>query len=58
LSETHKWMFIGEIPLLCEARNVARQLKIEIWLDPMPLLNALDLKPVCQGKPDEPKYVA
>lgn len=57
MAETHKWMFIGEIPLLYEARNVARQLEVEIWLDPSPLLRAMNLKPVCQEKPNEPKYV-
>jgi len=58
MSKTHKWMFVGEVPLLYEARNVARQLKIEMWLDPSPLLGALNLKPVRQEKPNEPKYVA
>jgi hypothetical protein len=58
LSDTCKWIFVGEVPLLHEARNVARQLEIEMWLDPSLLLNAFNLKPVCQEKPNEPKYVA
>jgi len=58
LSDTYKWIFIGEIPLLHEARNVARQLEIEMWLDSSPLLNALNLKPLCQEKSNQPKYVA
>jgi len=58
MPETHKWMFIGEIPLLYEARKVAHQLEVEMWLDSSPLLNALNLKPVCPEKPNQPKYVA
>jgi len=57
VAETLKWIFIGEIPLLCEAKRVARQLEIEMWLDPSPLLNTLNLKPVCQAKPNKSEYV-
>jgi len=58
VAETHKWMFIRDIPLLYETRNVARQLEVEMWLDPSPFFDALNLKPVRQGKPNEPKYLA
>lgn len=58
MSETHKWVFVGEIPLLCEARRVARQLEVEMWLDPSPFLRALNLQPVHQEKPYVPKYAA
>ena len=50
-------MFVGEIPLLYEARKVARQLEVEMWLDPSPLINAFKLKPLCQEKSNTPKYV-
>jgi len=58
MSKTHKWTFFGEVPLLYEARNVVRQLEVEMWLDPSPLLGALNLKPMCQERPCKPKYVA
>jgi len=58
LSKTLKWMFIGEIPLPFEARNVARQLEIEMWLDPLPLLKNLNLKPMSEEKINAPKYAA
>jgi len=51
-------MFIGEIPLPFEARNVARQLEIEMWLDPLPFMRALNLKPLSQEKLNIPKYLA
>jgi len=51
-------MFVGELPLLFEARNVARQLEIEVWLDPSPFLRALNLKPISSEKPNAAKYVA
>jgi hypothetical protein len=51
-------MFIGEIPLLYETRRVSRQLKIELWLDPSPILKALNPSTVRQEKQDMPKYVA
>jgi hypothetical protein len=58
MAETKKWMFVGEIPLLCEARNLARQLEVEMWLDPSSFISAFNLKPVCQEKSSMPKYVA
>lgn len=58
MSETYKWMFIGEIPLLYEARRVARQLEVEMWLDPSPLLKTLNLRVACQEKSNVSKYVA
>jgi len=57
LPKVYKWMFIGDIPLLYEARKVAQQLEIEIWLDPSSLLRTLNLKPVSQEKLDQHNYV-
>ncbi len=31
--EAFGWLFVGDIPLLYEKKNVAKQLKIETWLD-------------------------
>jgi hypothetical protein len=31
--EAFGWLFVGSIPLLCERNRVARQVKIETWLD-------------------------
>lgn len=31
--EAFDWLFVGDVPLLYEKKNVAKQLKIETWLD-------------------------
>jgi hypothetical protein len=31
--ENYGWLFIDVIPLLCDKKRVARQMKIETWLD-------------------------
>jgi len=51
-------MFVGSVALLYEARRVARQLQVEMWLDPSPLLTALNLKPVHHEKLRVDNYVA
>jgi len=43
-------LFVGDIPLLYEKKRVARQLKIETWLDLSQLLQDLKLKKLEQGK--------
>jgi len=48
---------VGEIPMLFEARNVGRQLNVEMWLDPSLLFKAFNLKPLCQEKSNLPKYM-
>jgi len=50
-------MFVDEVPLLFEARKLARQLEVEMWLDPLPFLKALNLKSVNQKKSNVPKCV-
>lgn len=40
----YKLLFIGHIPLLFPERNVAKQLKIELWLDLSMVLEELELK--------------
>lgn len=56
MRETHKWIFIGDIPILYETARVAKQFKIEMWLDSSPLMKALDLKPIEIPK-KETKYI-
>lgn len=51
LAEPYKWLFVGEIPLLYEVKRVARQLNVEIWLNPSFLFKALNLKPGFSVKP-------
>ena len=31
--ENYGWLFVDVIPLLCDKKRVARQMKIETWLD-------------------------
>jgi len=57
MRETHKWIFIGDIPLLYEKNRVAKQFKVEMWLDSSPLMKALDLEPL-ETKREEIKYIA
>ncbi|RJS68847.1 hypothetical protein CW693_03700 [Candidatus Bathyarchaeota archaeon] len=46
MSESFSWMFVDFIPLLYERRRVARQCKVEIWLNPSPLVESLNIKKV------------
>ena len=46
----YRWLFVGDIPLLYEKKRVARQLKIETWLDLSQLLQDLKLKKLERGK--------
>jgi hypothetical protein len=47
---SYKWLFVGEIPLLYEKRRVAKQLKIEVWLDLAWILQNLGLKQLKKKK--------
>jgi hypothetical protein len=33
MRERLQWLFVGDVPVLCPERNVARQLQVETWLD-------------------------
>ncbi len=46
MSESFSWMFVDFIPLLYERRRVARQCRVEIWLNPSPLVESLNIKKV------------
>lgn len=40
----YKWLFIGQIPILLESQRLAKQLKIEFWLNSEEVLKQLKLK--------------
>ena len=55
MAEEYKWLFICEVPLLYEKRRLARQLKIETWLDLSQLLHELGLKQIKKDKTPSPR---
>ncbi|MEA2090587.1 MAG: hypothetical protein U9O89_07540 [Thermoproteota archaeon] len=57
MAETYKWLFVGDIPILCEKKKVARQFSVEMWLDPTPLFKALKLRQLSQVKVKKTKYI-
>jgi hypothetical protein len=42
--ETFNWLFVDFIPLLYEQRRVAKQFKIETWLDLTQLVKELGIE--------------
>jgi len=42
--ENYSWLFVDTVPLLYEKKNVARQLKIETWLDLHQLTKELNIQ--------------
>lgn len=44
MTDTFRWLFVESVPLLFEKRRVARQLQIEVWLDPSPILKMLKIE--------------
>jgi len=42
--KNYKWLFIGQIPILLETQRLAKQLKIELWLNSEEILKQLKLK--------------
>jgi len=44
LAESYGWVFVDFLPLLYEKRRVARQYKVETWLDLTQLLKELQLE--------------
>jgi len=46
-----KFLFVNNIPLLFESYRVAKQIRIEIWLQPKTLTENLGLKQVEKKKP-------
>jgi hypothetical protein len=41
MAESYSWLFVENVPLLCNKESVARQLKVETWLDLAQLLKEL-----------------
>lgn len=41
MAESCSWLFVENVPLLYEEEKVARQLKVETWLDLAQLLKEL-----------------
>jgi len=44
VQKSYKWLFIGQIPILLESQRLAKQLKIEFWLNSEEILKQLKLK--------------
>jgi hypothetical protein len=42
--ENYGWLFVDKVPLLYEKTKVARQLKIETWLDLYQLTKELNIQ--------------
>ena len=42
--ENYGWLFVDTVPLLYEKKKVARQLKIETWLDLYQLTRELNIQ--------------
>jgi hypothetical protein len=50
--EGYGWMFIDFVPLLYEKKKVARQLKVETWLDLTQLVKELGIEKLDPNKPN------
>jgi len=50
-----RWFFVGPVPLLYHTKRVARQYKVEMWLDLSFLLKELQVQDVQRdnGDPDQ-----
>ncbi|MDH5482425.1 MAG: hypothetical protein OEY22_06060 [Candidatus Bathyarchaeota archaeon] len=48
--ETFNWLFVDFIPLLCETKRVAKQFKIEMWLDLTQLVKELGIEKTNDAK--------
>jgi len=54
MAEACGWLFVDFIPLLFEKRNVARQLKVETWLDLSQLVKELGIEKLEETKRNAP----
>jgi hypothetical protein len=52
LSESFRWLFVDDVPLLYNKKRVARQFQVEMWLDPSPIIKELKIKNVESSKRD------
>jgi hypothetical protein len=54
LEDAFGWLFICDRPLLYEKKHVARQLKVEAWLDLAEVLKELNIeRPAESGTPSK-----
>ncbi|MGD8545731.1 MAG: hypothetical protein PVH12_06100 [Candidatus Bathyarchaeota archaeon] len=53
LAESSKWIFVDFIPLLYDKKSVARQLQVEMWLNPSPIMKELKVKKVTTNRRDQ-----
>ncbi len=42
--ENYGWLFVDEVPLLYDKKSVAKQMKVETWLDLYQLSKELNLE--------------
>jgi len=52
LTESFRWLFVDDVPLLYDKKRVARQFQVEMWLDPSPIIKELKIKSVETSKRD------
>jgi len=52
LTESFRWLFVDDVPLLYNKKGVARQFQVEMWLDPSPIIKELKIKSVDTSKRD------
>ena len=54
MKKGYKWLFVEDMPLLYESHRVAKQLKVEFWLNSSRILEQLKIKKI--GKSEENKH--
>lgn len=52
MTESFRWLFVHDVPLLYNQKRVARQFQVEMWLDPSPIIKELKIKSVDTSKRD------
>ncbi|MBE0519531.1 hypothetical protein IBX35_00615 [Candidatus Bathyarchaeota archaeon] len=52
MTESFRWLFVHDVPLLYNKKRVARQFQVEMWLDPSPIIKELKIKSVDTSKRD------
>ena len=52
MTESFRWLFVDDVPLLYDKKRVARQFQVEMWLDPSPIIKELKIKNVETSKRD------
>ena len=53
--ENYDWIFVNRIPMLCDKTRIAKQQKIETWLNLYELAEKLELKK--RGNQEPVRYV-